>query len=213
MFKKAGQAVREAAENAGLMAVSVADAERAAEDRRMALVDAQRAVEAAEAEVERLYDIGAKPSELHTAEAILAGRKLDAERAQRAHASAERRYAKARDADRERAAVEGREQRDRVLTERATAGGEIAAMLAGLKDSLARLDAADARLSALQAAGHVKNASFGPQQSRARIAVACEDILHGTPAPRTEPFDVWIEYQNNTARVADEPQPVEVKTA
>jgi DNA repair exonuclease SbcCD ATPase subunit len=207
MLKRTREAVRNVAESAGIIAPSVADAQRAAEDRRAALVDAQKSVADGEAELEALYDRGAPAVELHAAEAKIADAKLNADRMQRAYSSAEKRLQKAEIAERERGMAEGLKRADAVLAERDEIADEIAVALQSLADGIARLDAVDSTVAELQAKGHVtRNAhlglTFGPGATRGIIGAAVEDILSGTTAPRTEPFGQWSRVVSTLARAA-----------
>jgi hypothetical protein len=204
MLKRTKDAVQAAVET--ILPPSVAAATKAAEDRRAALVDAQKSVADGEAELEALYDRGAPAVELHAIEAKIASAKLDADRAQRSYSSAEKRLQKAQDAERERGLVEGLKRADEVLAERERAAGEIGAALDALRAGIARMDAADERLSVLQAAGHItSHPSFGWGATRTQLGAATEDLLSGTTAPRVAPFAEWIASMNSCARVKAAP--------
>jgi hypothetical protein len=200
MLKRTKDAVKAAVET--ILPPSVAGATTAAEDRRAALVNAQAAVTGAEGELERLYDAGAAPVELHAAEAKIADAKLNADRAQRVYTAAEKRLQKAEIAERERGMAEGLKRADEVLAERERVAGEIAAALQSLADGISAMDSADERLSVLQAAGYVTtHPTFGWGATRTQLGAACEDIISGTTAPRVKPFAAWIESQNSCARI------------
>jgi DNA repair exonuclease SbcCD ATPase subunit len=200
MLKRTKDAVQAAVET--ILPPSVAAATKAAEDRRAALVDAQKSVADGEAELEALYDRGAPAVELHAAEAKIADAKLNADRAQRVYTAAEKRLTKAQDAERERGMAEGLKRADEVLAERDEIADEIAAALDALRAGIARMDAADERLSVLQAAGHItSHPTFGWGATRTQLGAATEDLLSGTTAPRVVPFAAWVESQNSCARI------------
>jgi len=202
MLKRTRETVRAVAESAGIIAPSVADAQRAAEDRRAALVDAQKAVADGEAELEALYDRGAPAVELHAAEAKIADAKLNADRAQRVYTAAEKRLQKAEIAERERGMAAGLKRADEVLAERAEIADEIMVALDALRAGIARMDLADEHLSVLQAAGHVTtHPVYGWGATRTQLGAATEDLLSGTTAPRVKPFATWVSDMNSCAKV------------
>lgn len=193
MLKRTQEAVRAVAEAAGIINPSVADATKAAEDRRAALIAAQKAVADGEDALDAAHDRGAEAVEVQRLEAALAGSKLNAERAQRACDAAERRLEKAREAEANKGKAEGRTQSLAVLADRQAAAGEVGAALDALRAALAKIDRHDARLAELAAKGHVtRNAQFGvtygPGASRAQIKVAVADILNDAPVPSVKPF-------------------------
>jgi hypothetical protein len=204
MLKRTKDAVKAAVET--ILPPSVADAQRAAEDRRQALVNAQAAVADGEAELEALYDRGAPAVELHATEARIADAKLNADRAQRAYTSAEKRLQKAEIAERERGMAEGLKRADEVLAERDEIADEITAALDALRAGIGAMDAADEQLAALQSQGYVtSHPSFGWGATRTQLGAATEDLLSGTTAPRVVPFAAWIESQNSCARIKAAP--------
>jgi hypothetical protein len=125
MLKKTRDVVRTVAEQVGIIAPQVNDAQNAAEQRRADLVAAQKAVADGEAALEAADDRSAAPRELAEIEAKLASAKLDAERAQRAYTAAEKRLQASRDVEAGKAKAAAREKRDAALTIRAKAAAEM----------------------------------------------------------------------------------------
>lgn len=193
MLKRTQDAVRAVAETVGILAPTVADATKAAEDRRAALIAAQKAVADGEDALDAAHDRGAEAVEVQRLEAALAGSKLNAERAQRACDAAERRLEKAREAEANKGKAEGRAAALAVLAERQQAAGEVGAALDALRAALDRMDDCDGLLAELQAKGHLtRNAglgsTYGSSASRMQISVAVDDILIASPVPRVKPF-------------------------
>ena len=153
LIKKVKDGARAVAENIGIVALSVSDASEAAEQRRAALVDAQAAIQKAEAALEAAYDRGASAKEISEAEARVADVRLNAERAQRAYTSAEKRQAAAREAEGAERKTAAMAKRDAALEIRAQAATEIDRLAAEIAEQVRVYDAQANALSEAAAAG------------------------------------------------------------
>lgn len=167
MLKRSKEIARTLAESAGIVAPNLPTVQEAAEQRRVALVEALDAVSRAETELDRQHDIGAPVAEVQAAEARLADSRLSAERAQKAYSAAERRLATAREAEAEKAKAAAIVARDAALDRRAKIAqriDELAAELATLVDGY------DAQLDPLSEAARLGVAARAANFDGAQLA-------------------------------------------
>jgi chromosome segregation ATPase len=132
--------IRTAAESAGIIEPSLADAEKAAEQRRQDLVAARAAVDAAEQELQAAHERGAEPAEILRLEAAVASATLEAKRAADAHRGSERRLAKAQAAEREKARAAAVIARDAATGAYNKAAAEIDRLMAEAAEHMQVID-------------------------------------------------------------------------
>jgi hypothetical protein len=163
LIKKLGKDVARAAEAVGILAPNTTDASSAAEQRRMALVQATAAVANAEAELDAAYDAGKSPKELMELEAKVSDAKLTAQRAQQAYNSAERRLASAQSIEASKRTAEMVARRDAALDARAAAAHRIDALAAEMAAEVQRYNAQADVLAEAARAGVAARHTFGDE--------------------------------------------------
>lgn len=138
MLRRTARAV---AESAGIISPSLPDAQAAAETSRAAMVEAQKAREGAEANLQAAHDAGADDATLSKLEAALAVAKTAELRAERAYISAEKRLADAQAVDASKAAAAAAQSRDKALEAMQEAAAELDKLAAGMAAAAAAVDA------------------------------------------------------------------------
>jgi hypothetical protein len=132
--------IRQAAESAGILAPTMADAQAAAERRRQDLTSAQQAVDAAGAALDAEHDKGTSAS-IQQAEAALADARLTADRAQLAYAAAERRLNAAREADADKVKAAATVKRDAAVAAFTKSAAELDRLAVAMAEHAQTIDA------------------------------------------------------------------------
>lgn len=205
MLKRTKEIARAAGEAVGVLVPSVADASKAAEDHRQALIAAQATLEKAEEDLQAGHDRGASDQEITRLEAARAAAKVEVSRAEARYIGAEKRLTAAHAAEAEKGKAAAIVKRDATLAARTKAAARIDSLAAELAAEAKTYDALLDVLNLAAAAGVATG--YGRRSARVLIEAALRraGVLPATGDPEQRPTAAQLTAQDNDAVTAGLP--------